>query len=60
MAPAFVELGYEELNAREDGNVVAALFPVNLGIPLGAAPWPCGMRATVHFHDGEGSHEYVR
>jgi hypothetical protein len=59
-----LDLGWEdgEFDAgKEDGDVVTtALFPVNLGIPLGATVWPGDMIATVHHHDDDGSHEYMK
>jgi hypothetical protein len=55
MAPTFLDLGI-----GEDDVITAALFPVNLGIPLGTVVWPCDVRTTVHHHDGDGSHTYEK
>jgi hypothetical protein len=63
MAPALLDLGWGdgEFDAGKDDDVITtALSPVNLGIPLGAVVWPCDVSATVHHHDDDGSHKYVK
>jgi hypothetical protein len=58
MAPTFSDLGRGDveldIGKEEDEVTATALPPVNLGIPLGAAFWPCDVRTTVHHHDDEG------
>lgn len=67
IAPTFLDwvLGDGELDGgkeddEDDDVVVTVLLPVNLGIPLGAVVWPCGVSATVHHHDDDGSHKYMK
>jgi hypothetical protein len=64
MEPTFLELewGDGELDAgKEDDDAVAKpLLPVNLGIPLSAAVWPCDVSIIVHQYINDGTHEYEK